>query len=241
MLQCNRNILRRILENKNIESVLEIGSGKCSTRMIRDIIKKKHGFGISLEDKKYWFKKMDFLCPGDKYGRVIKTNIICDGDRVFLQYKSEMKFDFILIDGPSVFQKINRKVYNHLMRYVSDKKYWINPYGSGMNSLHMLEYVSQFCKDDTIILVDRRIPSVYHYLQKFMGTKEFSFFACAEEDAKVSKRVSEKAIKKEYRNSPEFEKNFINLPTSDTVICRKDNNKINKFFEEIKIKFVPII
>lgn len=241
MLKCNKNILRRMLEHKNIQYVLEIGSGKCSTRMIRDIIKEKRGFGISLEDKIHWFKKMNFLCPKDKYGRVIKTNIIWDNNRVFLEYKSETKFDLILIDGPSIFPKINRKVHNHLMRYVSDKKYWINPYGSGMNSLHMLEYVSQFCKDDTIILVDRRIPSVYHYLQKFIDTKEFSFFACAEDDAKVSRRVCEKAIKKEYINSPEFEKNFINLPTSATVICKRDNKNINKFFEEIKIKFVPII
>ena len=244
MVGCNKELLVNVVKHKNISTVLEIGSGKCSTRLMRSVLKSKRGHCTSLETNDFWFKKMNKLCSPDKNGTVIKSRMVWQNDRLFLDFESKSTFDFILIDGPSVNKDINRKIYNKLVKFTSNKNLWIKPFdicGGGPESMHMLEYVSRFFKKNTFVLVDFRLAAVYYYLQHFMGSNEFDFYGVVDDSFIRTECIHKHVVSDKFWEDVGMEKIIKHRPTAATFICKKGNKIIHDIFKDINVNVVPLL
>jgi len=245
MVSHNKELLRKILEHSKIKTMLEIGSGRCSTRMAREILAGEDHYCLSLEESDIWHKKMNQLCPANQHGKVLKVNVEWKNKHLFLDYDSKKKFDFILIDGPTVHSDTHKKVTNKLSRYLSNDKFWIKTYpfsSGGVSSLHMLEYVLRFFRKETFVLVDYRLAAVYYYLQTFVDKNELDFWGVIDDGFVKRRRIHKNILKEKYWDSIIDDRQIIrNRPTLATFICKKNNTIIHDIFKDIGVNVVSLL
>lgn len=245
MIKCNESLIQNILEHNNVQTFLEIGSGKCSTRLARRIFRhRKSGFRLSLESNEAWFKKMSKLCPRNRYGHVVKTDMEWDKGRLFLNYNLKKKFDFILIDGPTVCADRENGIYKKLVNYTSKDNVWIKKFpfcGGGASSIHMLEYVLPAFKKNTFVLVDYRLAAVYNYLQTFRDKDELVFLGVSNDEFLRRKHLHRNVLKTEFWEDVGQKKLIKSRPTGATIIFRKNNDIIYDMLKDLKINTVPLL
>lgn len=165
------DFLKRVVSRKDINNIIEIGSGLVSTPFIANIVETKGGHFTSLENSKEWYAA---VCKQIKY----KTNT----DLVFsdfgldpktnrLQYLVPLQrtYDFVFIDGPS---KPSGVVLDYFREVVDSPAVCIkNPKARGVQSMYILDWILPNTNVDTLFLVDGRASAVLHYKNTQDGMK----------------------------------------------------------------------
>lgn len=185
-------LLKYIASLDCVNSILEIGSGLKSTLAIRESLRfKKKGFCVSLEDKEKWFNSLTKNLPDDDYGKIQFSPIILSNNKVLYSYIINQEYDFILIDGPG---KISKKGWSVIYNECCKPDIWISVGKKrGTQSIFIMDYIKNAISENTIILVDSRVASVYYYLQKYKDN--FCFMSHART---YGINTNSKCIKKEY-------------------------------------------
>jgi len=239
MVGSNDILLKKLIESQYVKSVLEIGSGLCSTPIIRNAMKKKNGYCLSIEDKKEWYNKVTQILPNDKFGSVELYSLIWKNNKLIYDFETDKKFDFILIDSPYLDTKtIDKKISQNLFQYLSNHDtHWIETVfkniskgKGGIASINILEYVKNFSHENTIIMVDRRRSAVYYYLRHYKNI--FDFYGWQDGTWNKNTRIDRDIthFKKRYKHIP----NHI-TPGKATIICFKGNTIIEKICKEKSI------
>lgn len=152
-------IVRNEIKRTKPVRLIEMGSGKFSTNLIRKWLSEysPDGHLVSLESDPAWYKKKP---ANDKYGEVIFSKLL--HYPLVYDYNLEGIYDLVLIDGPSMPEDNKRQ--NIILSEC--KKFEINR-TKGSQSMHMLEYVWDYVDEKSIILVDGRFATVEYYRNKF--------------------------------------------------------------------------
>jgi len=235
MVGNNKYLLQRIIESPRINTILEIGSGLCSTPLIRKALKiKGKGYCLSIEDKESWYSKVLKTIPNDRFGRVERHSLIWNDNRLIYDYDHNEKFDFILIDAPTLHISDDKILYNKLVSFLSNENIWvinsIAPKGQGgSSSSHILEYTYKFFHNNTITLVDRRRRAVYYYLQQYADKNVFNFYGWKHNKwgDRFNFDIDKIHLKEKYID---IAKKF--SPSKATLICLKENEMLKNLCQE---------
>lgn len=215
MHNTSKSALKKIFKSKLCSSILEIGSGLQSTVFIYNKLKQLDNWKFaSIEHNDEWFFKVKASIDPNNNFSILKSNLILNNNKFVYDFVTNEKFDLVFIDGPS---KLNESQLSVLSDILKKENSILKPTNrNGMQSLHILDWVSQFSHNNTIFILDGRLNSLIYYMENY---KQFDYYHVG---TKYDASIIHSAI---------YNKKYNDL-TSTTVILNK-NSTMQKIIKNI--------
>lgn len=150
-------IIERLFKENSFKRCLEFGTGK-STGVIRNLLP-LNGTLISLENEKDYYEKSIQTYPNTNNSKIENVSLRIKKNQVQCSYQLEGIYDFVFVDWPNgKFLRKNQIFFKQLLnKHQIDFRR--NKYG--FQSFWILDYIWNHINENSIVLIDHRMGSVY--------------------------------------------------------------------------------